>query len=78
MIKDSDLPSSASVASTKNGKFASKFPNFLPVITVIPLTVNKIASSGCFSPLNRSFPLKGSPLNRLLHVQLCLKFGKLE
>ena len=30
---------------------------------VIPLTVNKIASSGGFGPLYTSFPLYGSPLN---------------
>ena len=30
-----------------------KFPTFLSAITVIPLTVNKIASSGVFGPLKR-------------------------
>ena len=35
---------------------------------VIPLTVNKIASSGGFVPLKPSFPLKRSPLKRSLTV----------
>ena len=30
--------------------------HFLSAITVIPLTVNKIASSGVFGPLKPSFP----------------------
>ena len=36
--------------------FLSKSPNVLSAIAVIPLTVNKIASSGGFSPLYQSFP----------------------
>ena len=48
---------------SEKSSFLSKSPNFLSAIAVIPLTVNKIASSGVFGPQNRSFPLYRSPLN---------------
>ena len=47
----------------KNCLFSIKISKFLSVKAVIPLTVNKIASSGGFGPLSTSFPLYGSPLN---------------
>ena len=47
-----------------------KFRNFCSTIPVIPLTVNKIASSGFFVPLKPSFPLK-----RSLPVQSTLGFA---
>ena len=43
--------------------FLIKISKFLSVKAVIPLTVNKIASSGGLGPQNRSFPLYRSPLN---------------
>ena len=47
----------------KNYFFKIEISNFLSAIAVIPLSVNKIASSGGFGPQNRSFPLYRSPLN---------------
>ena len=47
----------------KKLSFLIKISKFLSVKAVIPLTVNKIASSGVFGPLYTSFPLYGSPLN---------------
>ena len=47
----------------KKWSFLIKISKFLSVKAVIPPTVNKIASSGGFSPLYTSFPLYRSPLN---------------
>ena len=47
----------------KKSHHSIKISKFLSVKAVIPLTVNKIASSGVFGPLYTSFPLYGSPLN---------------
>ena len=54
--------------------FEIKISKFLSVKAVIPLTVNKIASSGVFGPLYTSFPLYGSPLNGSFTVIVCTKY----
>ena len=60
--------------SYQNLYFFIKISNFLSAIAVIPLTVNKIASSGGFGPLYTSFPLYGSPLNGSFTVLLFAHF----
>ena len=47
-IKISNLPT---LAHPEISSFLSKSPIFLSAVAVIPLTVNKIALSGGFSPL---------------------------
>ena len=54
----------------KKSHHSIKISKFLSVKAAIPLTVNKIASSGVFGPLYTSFPLYGSPLNESFTVPL--------